>query len=336
MAPRSMSEIEGRDDTVQRLQGTVDDSGEGGAQNNNCALEALHRGALGVGGLRALVSEVEHARQVYSRLETNEKPGAGRKPWVNFLAHLRKHHGFRGKSDFIKKAGGVQLDENNRVITPNNADDQPEEFFGGIEAPDPSPKGPENKKDDEDDGPSGAADARNAKGTWKKHWDVRQRTWRARGAGRVSSRLETNEKRKRVPGGSTGAFAKGGGPPYQGGPSVEHARQVSSRLETGKEGGKSLEEALGRFTKGGGRSTGGDQPVSPRVVARSTGDDQRPTSLAQSGGLVYRRRPTSQGKASQATLNILEISHKGLLSSPDQLHGVPTYSLRDRRNYWTS
>ncbi|KAK7911777.1 hypothetical protein PG985_014258 [Apiospora marii] len=66
--------------------------------------------------------------------------------WVNFLAHLRSVHGFRGESKFIKKAGGVQLDKNNRVIMPNN-----------IEAPDASPKGPEKKKDDEDDGPSGAA-----------------------------------------------------------------------------------------------------------------------------------------------------------------------------------
>ncbi|KAK8088611.1 hypothetical protein PG997_003572 [Apiospora hydei] len=50
---------------------------------------------------------------------------------------------------------------------------------------------------------------------------------------------------------------------------VEHARQVSSRLESNKKRKRDLEEALGRSPKVVARSTGDDQPVSPKSTRPS-------------------------------------------------------------------
>ncbi|KAK8137097.1 hypothetical protein PG984_005037 [Apiospora sp. TS-2023a] len=95
--------------------------------------------------------------------------GKNQKPldsWSKFNSHLRRHHGLRGSSASIRKAGSVEIDpETNKVIKPDNEEDHEDdedEELPFLPPPDHGPKGPERKDDDDEDGddgfgPSGAA-----------------------------------------------------------------------------------------------------------------------------------------------------------------------------------
>ncbi|KAK8062762.1 hypothetical protein PG997_014859 [Apiospora hydei] len=103
--------------------------------------------------------------------------------WVNYLAHLRRKHGFKGSSKAIREAGGAKIDaKTDQVMGPrtgprtvgkydvssaavqedSSGEDEEEDlmFSMALSPPDHDTKGPEYDNDDDKDGglgPSGAA-----------------------------------------------------------------------------------------------------------------------------------------------------------------------------------